>query len=224
MADTKIPLVSAIMLVGKMPVSDIVHAIDCFKSQTYPNKELIIVNNAINQYEAARLNIMASENVFIIDTPTHLHAGMARNYGIRAANGQILAQFDADYWHDADRLSTQISAMAENQAKICLLAHTLKYSFYSGNAGICHNNKSVALSTMVFVRPKDIDYPDIDKNEEYGILEKMIRSQLSPIAINNPELCCKLFLTDSKVLKPYNNGLTKGQFSIVKKIINRYKK
>lgn len=218
------PLVSAIMLAGRMSISDITKAIQCFQSQSYPNKELIIVNNAFSQFEASKLNIAASDNVFIIDTPTHLHAGMARNFGIRAANGQILSQFDADYWHDSDRLSSQIAAMAENQAQICMLTKTLKYSFCSGNASIYRNSKDVALATMVFIRPKDIDYPDINKNEEYGILERMIRSNLSPITIDNPQLCCKLYVSDNKKLKPYNNGLTKDQFRLIKKIANLYKK
>lgn len=221
MAD--IPLVSAIMLAGRQPIFNVLKAVECFKAQSYPHKELIIVNNANNQYEAASFNVAASDNVFIIDTPTKLHAGMARNYGIRAANGQILAQFDADYWHDPERLSTQIAIMAENQAHVCMLANTLKYSFYSGNASICQNKKQVVLATMVFIRPKDIDYPDIDKNEEFGILEKMLRNEYSSIAINNTELCCKLFMADKKILKPFNNGLNKSQFSTIKKIIGRYK-
>lgn len=224
MVEQQAPLVSAIMLAGRTSISDIMKTIDCFKSQSYPYKEMIIVNNALNQFEASKLNIAASDNVFIIDTPTHVHAGMARNYGIRAANGQILAQFDADYWHDAERLSTQIAAMAENQAQICMLANTLKYSFYSGNAAIHQNAKDVALATMVFIRPKDIDYPDTDKYEEYGILERMIRNNLSPITINNPSLCCKLFMSDKKVVKPFNNGLNKDHLSLIKKIISLYKK
>jgi hypothetical protein len=149
---------------------------------------------------------------------------MARNYGIRAANGQILAQFDANYWHSPERFKTQIATMAENQSQVCMLASTLKYSFISGNASINRNLKDVILATMVFVRPKDIDYPDIDKNEEFGILEKMIRNNYSPITIANPELCCKLFLCEKMVLKPTNYGLSKSQLSIIKQILKKYKK
>lgn len=220
--NSQLPLISAIMLAGKMQVLDIVKAIECFKSQTYPNKELIIVNNAKSQFEASKLNIAAEDNIFLIDTPTLLHAGMARNYGIRAANGQILAQFDADYWYDAERLSTQVATMAETGSQVCMLASTLKYSFCSGNAGLYTNSKDVILDTMVFVRPKEIDYPDADKNEEFGILDRLIKANYSPITISNPDLCCKLFFCLKRVYKPHNNGLSKKQLSIIKSIIKIY--
>jgi glycosyltransferase involved in cell wall biosynthesis len=188
------PLISAIMLVGRVHKNVIAGAVKCFKSQTYPNKELIIVNNARTQYEAAGLNIIAQDDVFIIDTPAQLSAGMARNYGIQAANGQILAQFDADYWHHPERLSTQVASLAINEAQICMLSSVAKHSFYTGNSGIYSNNKEVILGTMVFIRPREIDYNDQDKNEEFSILEKMIRNNHKPINISDSELCCKLFI------------------------------
>lgn len=153
MSEEEYPLVSAIMLAGKSSIADILCAITCFQEQTYPYKELIIVNNAKTQFEASSLVINANKNVFVIDTPTELTAGMARNYGIKSANGRILAQFDSDYWYAPERLSTQISAMAEHTAHVCMLSETLSYSYLSGRATIAKNNKSVALNTMVYIRP-----------------------------------------------------------------------
>jgi len=219
----QVPLVSAIMLSGRHYIQDIRLAIECFDNQTYPNKELIIVNNASNQFAASELNIAATENIGIYDTPTEVHSGLARNYGIRAAKGQILAQFDADFWHHPERLQTQIAMMAENQSQVCMLANTLKYSFFSGNAGIHQNGKNVSLATMVFVRPKDVDYPDWDKNEEYGILDRMIRCGYSPMAIDNPELCCKLFLCEPRILKPHFNTMSDSQKKTIRSILKRYK-
>ena len=221
----KFPLLSAIMLVGRTSPKDVVQAIKCFKSQSYPNKELIIVNNAANQYEAASLNIIAEDNIFLIDTPSNLNAGMARNYGVRAANGQLLAQFDADYWHGPARLSTQVATMAENGSHVCMLSKTLKYSFVTGNSGIYSNPKDVILGTMVFVRPKQVDYPDADKNEEFVLLDRLIRANYSPITISNLNLCCKLTLsTNQIVLKPSHNNLDEQQKQIINNIIKNYEK
>jgi len=216
------PLLSAIMLAGRNHPKDVVQAIECFKNQTYPNKELIIVNNAASQYEAAKLNIVAEDNIYLIDTPSNLNAGMARNYGVRASNGQILAQFDVDYWHAPDRLSTQIATMAENESHVCMLAKTLKYSFVTGNCGINTNPKDVILGTMVFVRPKQVDYPDADKNEEFVLLDKLIRANYSPITISNAELCCKLTLSDNRNLKPSYNNLDDKHMKIIDTIIANY--
>jgi glycosyltransferase involved in cell wall biosynthesis len=212
------PLVSAIMLAGKSNITDILCAIQCFNKQSYPYKELIIINNAKTQFEASSLELDANENVFIIDTPTELTAGMARNYGIKAASGRILAQFDSDYWHSPDRLSTQISAMVNNESHICMLSDALSFSYLSGIATIISNEKSAILGTMVYIRPQNIDYPPYNKYEEFGILSKMIESGMKPISINNPDLCCKLITSDAHE-DMINNGLNDDQLSLVKSIV-----
>jgi hypothetical protein len=85
------------------------------------------------------------------------------------------------------------------------------------------NQKEAILGTMVFIRPAEIDYPPVEKHEEFGILDKMVKAGMKPIAIAKPELCCKLLLTsDEEVDDPRdmeNDGLTKRQFSLVKKIV-----
>lgn len=213
------------MLAGRNSPKDVVRAIGCFKNQTYPNKELIIINNAASQYEAAGLNIIAEKNIFLVDTPSNLNAGMARNYGVRAANGQLLAQFDADYWHGPERLSTQVATMAENESQVCMLSKTLKYSFVTGNSGIYSNPKDVILGTMVFVRPKQIDYPDADKNEEFVLLDRLIRANYSPITISNVELCCKLTLsTTQTIMKPSYDNLDDRYKQMINNIIQNYEK
>jgi hypothetical protein len=218
------PLVSAIMLAGRMSQFDIFAAIQCFKSQTYPHKELIVLNNAKNQFAASELNLQAEKDIFLIDTPANLNAGMARNYGIKAANGRILAQFDADYWHDPKRLEAQIATLAENESHICVLSETLLYSYVSGRACLHTNSRAAVLGTMVFVRPTDIDYPPTTKHEEYGILSRMIKAGMKPISMAKPELCCKLLFTSGEEIdKPKNIGLNRKRFQIIKQIVkNRF--
>lgn len=219
------PLVTAIMLAGKTSIEDTLHCIQCFKTQTYPYKELIIVNNAEDQFKASEFNLQAEPDIFIIDTPTEVSAGMARNFGIRAANGQILAQFDADNYHAPNRLESQIAALSTNDAHICILASTLSYSYLSGRANYLTNEKEAILSTMVFIRPSGIDYPDYYKYEEFGLLDKMIATQLRPIAIRSPELCCKLTLTSGdRIEQPINAGITTKEFKLIKQIVQNRQK
>lgn len=214
------PLISAIMLAGRVQLEDILACIECFKAQTYPYKELIIVNNTKTQYEAATLELQAEKDVFIVDTPTELSAGMARNYGISASNGRILAQFDANYWHAPSRLAAQVATMANEKAHICLLASVMQYSFVSGRASYFQTIKNAILGTMVFTRPSNIDYPDAQHNEEYGILHRMTQAGMRPLAMEKPDLCCKLLLTDGeRNREPHNYNLSEEHFDIVKKII-----
>jgi len=217
------PLVSAIMLAGRVTIADILTTIECFQAQTYPYKELIIVNNAKNQYLASALEIPINKDVFLIDTPTEYSAGMARNYGISAANGRILAHFDADYWHTPSRLSAQIATMANERAHISVLANVLQYSFISGEARVYNNAQNAVLGTLVFSRPAKIDYPDVEHNEEYEILQRMMQSGMRPIAMAKPDLACKLILTHGeRIYEPRNRGLTDEQLAIIQTMIKSH--
>jgi glycosyltransferase involved in cell wall biosynthesis len=211
------PLVSAVMLAGATPLADVKRCIDCFHSQTYPRKELIIVNNARNTHEAAKLALSPHNDIIVINSPPESTAGMARNLGVAAANGQIIAQFDADYWHAPSRLSAQIATMANEQANICILASTLQYSYISGRARLFRNKQNAVLNTMVWTRIDKAEYPNISHGEEFGLLRVLLQRELRPIAIDKPELCCKLILTNGeRQTTPHNGGLTEEQFAIIK--------
>lgn len=200
------------MLAGRNPLADTLRCIGYFQSQTYPHKELIIVNNSLQQHT---MNFI-QDNIITIDTASILTTGMARNRGISAANGQILAQFDADYWHAPSRLSAQVATMANEKAHICVLANTMHYSFISGRARIFRNKQNAVLNTMVWIRPTNIEYPNLSHGEEFGLLQKLLQLGMLPIAIDKPELCCKLVLTKSeRQTKPTNVDLTEEQFAII---------
>jgi glycosyltransferase involved in cell wall biosynthesis len=220
--DTEYPLVSAILLAGQTPFSAIKATIACFQAQTYPYKELIIVNNAPTHFKAVSLNLTAERDIFLIDTPMELSAGMARNYGIAAANGQILAQFDSDFWHAPTRLESQIATLATNEAQVVVLATTLSHSFISGRSSYHTNPKNAILNTMVFLRPTQIDYPNVEKHEELGLLNKLQHIGYSTISMPVPDLACKLYHSSTSS-KPYNDGVSSEQFKLIKKIVKSHR-
>ena len=224
MEDTQdYPLVSAIALVGKCPIHDIIVLIDSFKSQTYPYKELIIVNNTKNQLIASKLNIHAQKDIYIVDTPINLTSGMARNYGISSANGSILAQFDPDYYHHPKRLEIQIATLAKNDVHISVLNETLQYSFISGKASYNKNDKQAILGTMVLIRPRDIDYPNVDANEEKLFLEKLVNQNMKVVSISQPELACKLCLTHyNKITKVISSNVSDQHLKLINKFLKTH--
>jgi glycosyltransferase involved in cell wall biosynthesis len=222
MTEPEFPLVSAITLIGQSTVEDIVACIDCFQKQTYPYKELIIVNNAENQFAASELNIRAQPDVFLIDLPSHSTTGLARNHGLSASNGQIIAQFDVDYWHHPNRLEVQVAILAQQQAQVSFLSKTLKYSFVSGRTGYHTNSRNIVLGTMVHIRQKIADYPSYaEKNEEWGFLQGLLNNaKYKPVSIEQPELCCKLFFTsEARITEPINTDLPAEHLETIKKFL-----
>lgn len=192
MENEQYPLISCISLAGEAPIADVKACIASFKAQTYPYKELIIINNCHSQFAASELNIHAQQNVFIIDTPIKLTAGMARNHGIAAANGRILAQFDCNYLHHPQRLESQIFGLVSNEAELCYLTSTLKYSLVSGRASRFKNAKSLILNSMLMIRSKGIDYPNVEKNEEKAFCEACLKSGKKVVTLESPSLMTKL--------------------------------
>ena len=217
------PLISAITLIGQNAIDDILLCIKCFEQQTYPNKELIIINNAKNQFAASEINIK-KKNVLVIDLPTHCTTGSARNHGQSASNGQIIAQFDADCWHHPKRLEIQIAALVKEEAQISILSKILQYSFISGRAAYYTNQRKAILNTMIYLRQKEVNYPDIEKNEEWIFLQALInKSKYKPISIDIPELYCKLLTSkEERMINPINKNLSPEHFEIIHQITKQY--
>jgi glycosyltransferase involved in cell wall biosynthesis len=225
MVNSEWPLVSCIMLAGRTPLPEVHAAIQCFRQQTYPYKELVIVNNARSQFQASELVIDAERGVFIADTPTHYSAGMARNHGIAAANGQIIAQFDPDFWHAPNRIEAQVATVAESQAHIAVLASCLSFSSLSGAARPFTNAAKAIMASMVFIRPKKLDYPDDDKHEEHALFQRLTKAGMRGIAMDSAEsaaLMCKLYFGGDRV--PENVGLSSSHFRTVQKLIQERSK
>lgn len=215
------PLVSAITIAGREQLPDLLQTIACFEAQTYPYKELIIVNNAASQFDASDLNIKAAKDIFLLDTSSEVTTGMARAQGMSAANGQIIAQFDINYWHDPERLSAQINTLAQQNANLSVLSECLYYSYVSGRAGYYTNEKQALLATMVHIRQKEVNYsPEYDKDEELAFLEALVEQGYRPVSMQMPELCCKFYFTnEARICEPVNNGLKDDHFKIVQKIL-----
>lgn len=221
--DEKYPLVSAIAIINDNTQLYTKPLIQSFISQSYPYKELILINNSQSQYKAANLEIDATPNVILYDTPTYVSAGMARNYGISIANGQIIAQYDIDMYHYPDRLQTQIAALAKNDCHISFLSKILSYSFCSGRASYHTNQQSLILNTMVYIRPHNIDYANVIKNEELSILEKLSQNNYKTIIIQQPNLACKMYYTREKLnFNIINNNITNQHLQQIKQTLQQY--
>lgn len=210
------PLISAIMLVCHKDHKYVHRAIKCFEDQNYPYKELLIVNNCDTQLQASELSLDARPNVYMLDTPLKLTAGMAKNYGLSACNGQIIAQFDCDCYHAPDRLLKQAIALFENNASICVLTKCLKYSYISGQAGYWSNDQNAILNSMMYIRPKNIDYENLDKQEEKSLMQRMLSNNLNAVSLLMPELMLKLIGDDVGDELPLESALDEASQVYIK--------
>lgn len=142
-----------------------------YRRQTYPNKELIIIDDGRQDLSPV---FWASQNddiryIRIKKDPRNI-LGHLRNLSLEAANGEIITQWDDDDWYHPDRLSIQAaSILAGNDA--CCLGNTLMHIdqgpffphpyislFKNGTPGSIMHVKDPAIRYPVLPRAEDDVY------------------------------------------------------------------
>lgn len=151
----------------------LLRAVESVNSQTYTNKELIIVDDCSTdpryttdlQNDVAKICTTVPVTIKrlpvnlkeIHNTPHYSCAcqGLTRNEGIYIARGEWLAFLDDDdYWIDPDKLSKQLQAMKQNNAQFCTTNMINKHGIHNKPpetkfiTDITHWN-SIATSTVV---------------------------------------------------------------------------
>ena len=93
------PLVSCVMPTFNRR-SFIPLALTCFRSQTYPNKELVVVDDGSDSVGDL---LSGLRDVHYVRVPRRMTIGAKRNLGCREGRGEIIAQWDDDDWYAPNR-------------------------------------------------------------------------------------------------------------------------
>jgi glycosyltransferase involved in cell wall biosynthesis len=122
------PLISCLCITRNKP-SLLKRAINCFLSQTYPNKELIIIyeegdlnsKDVINSYSCGQIS------GYEISIHPKLSLGQLRNISIQRCKGEYFCQWDDDDWYHDQRLELQLYSIQSNFKPVCILTNWLMY-------------------------------------------------------------------------------------------------
>ena len=83
-------------------------AVQCYLQQTYPNKELVIIDDGQEDYAPILANVPAGELRYIkLDPAPGQVLGMLRNRSLEEATGDFMAQWDDDDWYHPERIERQ---------------------------------------------------------------------------------------------------------------------
>lgn len=123
----------------------LLNAIESVKSQTYPNIEIIVINDASTQSEYYSHKF---EGVTIINLSCNSKhkfgygcAGFIRNYGIKIASGDYIAFLDDDDIWLPNKIELQIKAMIETGCKMSSTDGYIGYGVYNKNRKYLLYNK-----------------------------------------------------------------------------------
>ena len=129
------PLISCLCPTKNKP-SIVKDAVKCFKEQTHPNKELILVTDEKNPH-IEYLKSIVCENIKLVYALHKTPIGALRNISVDNASGEYVAIWDDDDIHHKDRLQTQFDVLAKSIGKeACFLRRVLFHDINSGDKGI----------------------------------------------------------------------------------------
>lgn len=157
------PKVSGILLYGD-PVRRTLarKAVERFAQQTYPNKELIVVN-------ATPENLFNGEPrpphmVEIFATSTEHGTGKRRNIGLQASTGQWALIWDDDDYSDPKRIDRQMEAAIETKTAVTL--STQVRCVLATGAAALEQSLGGLPSTLLFPKNSGHTYPDLNVYED----------------------------------------------------------
>lgn len=143
-------LVSAIMPVrGRRGLA--LKAVQCFLSQTYKPKELLIIQdrddltfNVVDKHEFPK-------NIYVMETRERLSIGAKRNILCRLSESEHIAHFDSDDYSAPERLEHQIELLRESGKAVCGFK-SMYFVDEHGDAALYKGRFGSALGTSLVYR------------------------------------------------------------------------
>ena len=193
------PLISAITIIDTQDQKRVDFLINCFKSQTYANKELIIINNAESQYHASRIKAIEDKNIKLIDLPYKYTKGVAKNHAHSIAQGELITLFSPEFYHHPTRLSKQHKVIQKAKSGSFISTY-YQVSEYNGVTQV-KAPQGVLLDSMMYQKPNLFTFGVEDKSEDLTCLRTLLNENYSFCSIAEPDLMVKLIGTGFRFSK-----------------------
>jgi glycosyltransferase involved in cell wall biosynthesis len=117
-------------------------AVDSVVSQTYPNIEIIVVNDCSPQTDLIEKCINNYPKIRYLRNHENVGLAATRNHGLNIARGEIVAFLDADDEYLPDKIKFQVEALEENTIITCGLVNVHpngRHVFRAGSMRIFNN-------------------------------------------------------------------------------------
>jgi hypothetical protein len=155
------PLVTAVMITGKSQARNPLarEAVRCFVEQTYPPRELLILNDGEEAIgvEAGNIREIRIEKVA---TRT---LGDLRNLALELAYGDWVIQWDDDDWYGPERIEAQMRVRRPGAA--VLLGDIIHYSLHR-HSGFRADWASGFPGSILHERNGTVRYPSLSRGED----------------------------------------------------------
>lgn len=150
-------------------------AIKLFKTQTYSNKELVIVCEDPN---ASWSPVVSDEKIKFIRLPngSELTLGERRNLSIQHCSGEYFCQWDDDDWYHNRRLEFQMNALTESGMPACVLNRVILFDGERHAAYLSSERYwEGTLLCSIYLITESTRYPSLNKSEDNSLVVSLVQ-------------------------------------------------
>lgn len=170
-----LPLVSCLMVTGNRPTRAML-AIECFVRQTYPRRELVIIDDGLNDTLSRHVAELANPQVRLIRLPpTDQTLGELRNVAVASAAGELVCQWDDDDLYDPHRLHWQIAALTTTSAAACFLERWT--IVWTDGPRIGLSTRRIWEGSMIATRASLTPYPALRRGEDSVVTDHLVQER-----------------------------------------------
>ncbi|MGQ9371117.1 glycosyltransferase [Azospirillum sp. ST 5-10] len=183
--DGERPLVSCLMTTRDRPAQALI-AVDGFRRQTYPNRELVIVDDGAGTTLAQAVAALADPRIRLVrpeDAAPNL--GRARNRAVALAAGPYVCQWDDDDLYDPFRIEVQMAALRGAGARACVLSQWLMWWPEAERLAVSRRRawEGSLLCEKAVLPP----YPELARGEDTPVVERLLRT-VRVVHLDEPRL------------------------------------
>ena len=148
-------------------------AVRMFQAQTYPWKELIVVDDNVGDDLASRLDALGDPRIRVVRPARRgLSLGRLRALAVAEARFPLVCTWDDDDLHDPNRINAQVQALQGLNASVCLLEQLWVWWPREGRLAL---SKRRGWEQSLICERRQLAYPDIDLAEDLVAVDQMNR-------------------------------------------------
>lgn len=168
------PLISCLMVTRDRPALAR-RAIACFIAQSWPNRELVIVDDGPDDSLAAHVRDLGRADIRMLRLPDEGRTlGELRNVAVDHAAGAYVCQWDDDDLSDPQRLEYQFRVLSKTGARACLLSRWMIWWPATGRVAVSRaRDWEGSLLCEKAAMPR---YPALRRGEDTPLVERLRRT------------------------------------------------
>jgi glycosyltransferase involved in cell wall biosynthesis len=176
MSQENYPLVSCLCVTHNKPEL-LKRSIECFLTQTYPNKELVLTYMADNTETKTFVETLSDPRIICHELPASSvqTLGEKRNLSIEKSNGFYFCTWDDDDWHSNKRIEQQVADLQQKNHACSVLSHLIIYDQQTqgGFLSASRTWEQTLLCKKSLINFDTVRYAHIDRGEDTVLISDL---------------------------------------------------